>query len=101
MNLAELQKRLLSAARADRPGDHVPYAFEKRVMAHLATKPAPDVFAVWNRTLWRAAAPCVAVMLLLGAWTFLAPRTDNSGTTLAAELESALYAPFDNQTEAW
>jgi hypothetical protein len=101
MNLAELQKKLLAAARANRPGDHVPYAFEKRVMARLATKPSLDAFAVWNRTLWQAAAPCVAVMLLLGVWTFLAPRTDNSGATLAAELESTLYAPFDNQTEAW
>jgi hypothetical protein len=101
MDLAELHKKLLAAARADRPGDGVPYAFEKRIMTRLAAKPASDIFAVWNRTLWQAAAPCVAVMLLLGAWTFLGQRTDNSGATLAAELESTLYAPFDSQTEAW
>ena len=42
MNLAELQKKLIAAARANAPGDHVPYAFEKRVMALLASRVAPD-----------------------------------------------------------
>jgi hypothetical protein len=101
MNLAELQKKLLAAARSNPPDEHVPYAFEQRVMARLAEKPAGDTLAIWNRTLWQAAAPCVAVMLLLGAWTFLAPRDDNSGETLAADLESTLSSPFDNQTETW
>ena len=101
MSLAELQKKLLAAARSHRPDEHVPYAFEQRIMACLAEKPAGDIFAIWNRTLWQAVAPCVAVMLLLGVWTFLAPRDDNSGETLAADLESTLYSPFDNQTETW
>ena len=38
MNIAELQKKLLAAARANPPGDRVPYAFEKRVMALLAAR---------------------------------------------------------------
>ena len=38
MNLAELQKKLIAAARANPPGDGVPYAFEKRVMALLAAR---------------------------------------------------------------
>ena len=101
MNLAELQKKLLTAARANHPRTDAPYAFEKRVMARLAGKPAPDLCAVWSRTLWQAVAPCLAVTLLLGAWTFLAQRPDNSGETLAADLENSLYAPFDNQTETW
>src|SRR2546429_320289 len=40
MNLAELHKKLLAAARAHQPRADVPYAFEKRVMARLAGKPA-------------------------------------------------------------
>ncbi len=40
MNLAELQKKLIAAARANPPGDGVPYAFEKRVMALLAARTA-------------------------------------------------------------
>src|SRR5438034_3868866 len=101
MNLAELQKKLLTAARANPPRDHVPYAFEQRIMAQLAAKPAFDILATWNRTLWQVAAPCVAVTLLLGAWTRFAQRTDSSGETLAADLESSLYLPFDNSTDAW
>ena len=101
MNLTELRKKLLAAARAHPPGGDVPYAFEKRVMARLAEKPALDLFAIWNRTLWQAVAPCLAVTLFFGVWTFLAQRHDNSGETLAADLENSLYAPFDNQTETW
>ena len=101
MNLAELQKRLFAAARANTPSNDVPYAFEERIMAQLAAKPAFDIFATWNRTLWQAAAPCVAVVLLLGAWTRFAQPTDSSRETLAADLESSLYLPFDNSTETW
>ncbi|PYK97437.1 MAG: hypothetical protein DME18_08600 [Verrucomicrobia bacterium] len=101
MNLAELQRKLLAAARANRPGEDVPYAFEKRVVARLPGKPATDLLASWNRTLWHAVAPCVAVVLLLGVWTFLSQRNDNSGETLAADLENTLYAPFDSQIETW
>ena len=101
MNVAELQKKLLAAARANPPSDAVPYAFEKRILARLGARPAEDSLAIWNRTLWQAVAPCVAVMLLLGVWTFLAQGNDSSGDTLAAELEDSLYAPSDNQTEIW
>jgi len=101
MNLAELQKTLLAAARANPPSDDVPYAFEQRIMAQLAAKPAFDILATWNRTLWRAAAPCVAVTLLLGAWTRFAQRADSPRETLAADLESSLYLPFDNSAETW
>ena len=101
MSMAELQKKLLAAARASPPSDNVPYAFEERIMAQLAAKPAFDILATWNRTLWQAAAPCVAVTLLLGAWTRFAQHTDRSRETLAADLESSLYLPFDNSTETW
>lgn len=101
MNIGELQQKLLAFARANPPSDDVPYAFERRIMAQLHAKPATDILATWNRTLWRAAAPCVAVMLLLGAWARFAQHTDSSRETLAADLESSLYLPFDNSTETW
>jgi hypothetical protein len=101
MNMAELQKKLFAAARANPPSDDVPYAFEERIMAQLTAKPAFDILASWNRTLWQAAAPCVAVMLLLGVWTRFAQRTDSSRETLAVDLESSLYLPFDNSSETW
>jgi len=101
MNMAELQKKLLASARANPPNDDVPFAFEQRIMAQLPAIPAFEILATWNRTLWQAAAPCVAVMLLLGAWTRFAQPTDSSRETLAADLESSLYLPFDNSAETW
>ena len=65
MNTEELKKKLLAAARANPPGDHVPLAFEKRILANLAAKPVADLAALWARALWRAAVPCVAVTVLL------------------------------------
>ena len=58
MNLAELERKLIAAARANPPGDQVPYAFEKRILAHLATRPVADGWELWARALWRAAALC-------------------------------------------
>lgn len=101
MNVSQLQEKLLASARANPPGDDVPYAFEKRIMAQLFAKPGVDILAIWNRILWRAAAPCVAVTLLLSAWTRFAQRTDSPPETLATDLESSLYLPFDNSTETW
>ena len=61
MNIAELHKKLLAAARANSPGDHVPYAFEKRVTALIAARAAVDPLAFWVRGLWRAAVSCAAI----------------------------------------
>ena len=49
---------------------------------------AGDDWALWGRALWRAAAPCVAITLLLGAWIVL-PR----GATM---LPCDLSQDFDN-----
>ena len=46
MNLAELEQKLVAAARANPPSDGVPYAFEKRIMARLATRPVMDDWAL-------------------------------------------------------
>jgi len=100
MNLAELERKLIAAARANPPGDRVPYAFEKRIMARLAVRPAADHWALWGRALWRAAAPCVAVMLLLGAWSFFDPQTGSSATDLSQQLEQTLLAAVDQDQPA-
>jgi len=51
--------------------DRVPYAFEKRVMAHIKGTPqlAVNVWAQWSQSLWRTAIPCFAVMVLVAVWT--------------------------------
>ncbi len=104
MNTEELRKKLLGVARANPPGDHVPLAFEKRILAHLASKPATDISALWARALWRAAIPCVAVTVLMGALSFL-PTDTTANTTneedLSQTFEQSLLASSDQLEENW
>ena len=99
MNLAELQKKLIAAARANVPGDHVPYAFEKRVTALLASRVAPRNMDLWVRGFWRAAVSCVAVALLCGAWAVFTPAitpANTAGSTdLSQDFENTLLASID------
>jgi hypothetical protein len=100
MNHAELEKKLVATARANPPSDVVPYAFEKRIMAHLAARPLPDGWELWGRALWRAAAPCVAIMLLLGAWSLFTPQASAPATDLSQALEQTLLAAVDQEQPA-
>ena len=94
MNIAELQKKMLAAARANPPGDHVPYAFEKRITALLAAR-AADPLALWVRGLWRAAVACVAIALLLGVWAFFNPTAPAKADDLSQNFENTLLASVD------
>jgi hypothetical protein len=47
--------------------------------------------------LWRAAAPCVAIMLLLGAWSLFTPQKSASANDLSQELEKTLLAAVDQE----
>ncbi len=104
MNLAELQKKLVAAARANAPDDRVPYAFEKRVTALLASHVAPQNLEGWVRGLWRAAVSCVAVALLCGAWSLLtpsvAPASATASTDLSQDFENTLLASVDQGNPA-
>jgi len=98
MNIAELQKKMLAAARANPPGDHVPYAFEKRITALLAARAATDPLALWVRGLWRAAVSCAAIALLLGVWAFFNPAASSKTDDLSQNFETTLLASV-NQTD--
>ena len=100
MNLAQLERKLIAAARANSPSDRVPYAFEKRIMARLAARPVVDAWELWARALWRAAAPCVAIMLLLGAWSFFTPQSNPPASDLSQQLEQTLLAAVDQDAPA-
>ncbi len=100
MNLTELQSKLLAVARANPPSERVPYAFEKRVLARLASQPALDRCALWARALWRAAAPCVAMTLLLGAWSLFAPAPKPAGNDLSQEFENIVLAAAEPEPAA-
>lgn len=95
MNLAKLERKLIAAGRAHPPSERVPYAFEKRVMAYITAGSVPDVWAVWGRALWRAAAPCVAVTLLMSAWSYFAPSGNSPAGDLSQEIEHTVLAVVD------
>jgi hypothetical protein len=100
MNIAELQKKLLAAARANAPDDRVPYAFEKRVLALLAARPVADKRVLWTRGLWQAAASCMAIAVLLGAWIFFNSMASSNSTDLAQNFEVTLLASVDQSDQA-
>ena len=100
MDLSELEKKLLSAARRNPPSEEVPYAFEKKVMANLTTLPKFDEWAWWGRALWRGAAACVVVSLLLSGWSLL-PLTTHTVANGAADLEDVVLASVDEPDLTW
>jgi len=100
MNLAKLERKLIAVARSRAVSEKVPYAFEKRIMAHLKALPAPDAWSLWARALWRAAAPCIGIMLLLGAWSFFSSATNTSATDLPQEFENTVLAAVDQAQSA-
>jgi hypothetical protein len=105
MNLETLRQKLLSVARANPPVDRVPYAFEKRIMARLAETPALDLVALWASALWRAAVPCVALMLLLGVWAFVGAQNHSTAVSLtdrddfAQHFERTMLAAVEEPAE--
>ena len=97
MNPVELERKLIAVARANPPSDRVPYAFEKRVMEHLKDRPVSDALAHWSRALWRAAAPCVAVTVLLAAWSLLEPAVPPA-SDLAQAFDATILAAADQDS---
>jgi len=96
MNLTELERKLIAAARGEPISERVPFAFSKRIMAQLKGCPGLDEWSLWGRALWRAAAPCVAIMLLLSAWSLFAPGGNASLTTdLSQEFENTVLSAVE------
>src|SRR2546423_9504210 len=95
MDLFELEKKLLAAARCNPPGDQVPYAFETRIMARLTSATRIDEWTWWTRAFWRAAAACAAVAMLCSAWSWLppVPRTSNPANDLHQPVGPSVVAP--------
>jgi hypothetical protein len=96
MNLSELHRKLISAARTNPPGDSVPYTFEKRILARLTGRPAVDSWGLWAHGLSRAAALCVVAALLLAGWSSF--MTGSSPETLSQDVQTTLFAAVDNTT---
>ena len=101
MNLDKLQQKLFAAARANPPSDRVPYAFEKRILARLAARRVEDPRSQWGAALWRGAAACVAVTVLLSVWSFSGLNRPRSGANLSQDLEHTLLASGDEVDNNW
>lgn len=98
MNLAELQRKLIAAAKALKPSDCVPLGFEKRITARLMLRPVFDTGALWAHALWRAAASCVAVVILLSLWAILAPKASPANGDLSQDFVATVLAPVVQDT---
>ena len=96
MNLEKLQSKLITAARAARPSDAVPLAFEKRIMARLRAVRPVDAWSVWGGAMWRAAVPCFAVMLLCVAWATVSSMPDEGLVTFEETMLASVA-----ETGAW
>lgn len=92
MNPEFLRQKLIAAARTEAASDRVPYAFEKRIMNRLAGREVPDAWAAWGASLWRAVAPCFAVMLLAGIG---AAAWDSTGDDWHDQIDAVLVADLD------
>lgn len=94
MSTAELQKKIITAARKATPSAAVPYAFEKRIIARIKSEAIVDIWTIWSARLWRSAGPCVAIMLAMSLWAVFSNNRRTSAENLAADLEQAVLAPF-------
>ena len=101
MNIDKLQKKLLAVARAHSPSDEVPYAFEKRILARITSQPLADAWAIWSRLLWRAAAPCVGIMLVMSVWAIVSLDLNGNSEPLARDLEESVLAPLASLEDSW
>ena len=95
MNINLLHEKLMRVARSNPPSEQMPYAFSKRILARIRSERVIDSVTLWARALWRAAIPCVGVMVLLSAWAIQTPEQSISTAgvdDLGLELETTLMA---------
>jgi hypothetical protein len=100
----DIYERLIRAARKLPENEQAPYAFEKRIMAQLRDIKPVDNVAMWALGLWKAAVPCVAVMLLITTWATLSSSVDasaSSSDSLASELQLTMTQPLQALEESW
>ena len=100
MELEHLKQKLIAAARANPPSDRVPYGFERRVMAHLAEAGVTDRWLLWSRALWRAAIPCVLIVIGSGLWSARSSKTETGD--LSQQIENAVLSDLNhNLASVW
>jgi hypothetical protein len=93
--IEDILERLLAETREIPENDRVPYAFEKRIMAHIKEAPAAlaDVWSAWAQSLWKAVVPCLAVLVMVAVW--MKAPADGSGATTPQGNAAPAVANFD------
>ncbi|MBC8324814.1 MAG: hypothetical protein H8E27_04230 [Verrucomicrobia subdivision 3 bacterium] len=91
----DILERLLTETRGIPANDRVPYAFEKRIMAHIKEAPVAlaDAWSVWAQSLWKAVVPCLAVLVMVAVW--MKAPTDGSGATTPQGNAAPAIANFE------
>ncbi|MCI0745066.1 MAG: hypothetical protein L0Y58_06645 [Verrucomicrobia subdivision 3 bacterium] len=95
MKLGELHDKLILAARADAPDCGVPYAFEKRIMAGLASKQVEDLWTLWGAGLWRGAFASLLLSVGLSIWALQANGEQ------AQDLEATMFSAAEQLVDSW
>ena len=104
IKIEDILERLLTQTREIPANDRVPYAFEKRIMAHIKEAPAAvaDVWLAWSQSLWKAVVPCLAVLVMVAVW--MNAPTDGTGATTpqgnAVPVVANFEAPTDEDLES-
>jgi hypothetical protein len=96
MNLDKLQSKLFLAGRSQTPDESVPYAFEKRIIARVACLSSAAPVTFWGRSLWKAAAVCSAVSIVLGAWSL-----QSAVQKQPVSLEATVFSMAKQLSETW
>jgi hypothetical protein len=96
MHLSQLEKKLLSVARAEPVNEQVPYAFAKRIMARLAPAKPVDLWAIWSQSLWKAALACLVLSILVSIWSVSSTRK-----TRPVTLETAVLSMAEQLSDTW
>jgi hypothetical protein len=97
MNWSRLEEKLFEAAQANPPSDQVPYAFDKRITALIASRKVEDKSVFWSRGLWRAAFSCLALALLLGTWMYFhATPAATETADISQDFQNTLTASADS-----
>jgi hypothetical protein len=102
MNVDQMQKKLIAAARKMPPRDEVPHAFQKRIMARIGRGTPLSGWALWARPLWGAAVSCVAITLLCGVWSLTARHHADYSASFSQDFERVIFSSVNQHLEdAW
>ena len=107
LEIRSSDEQFLRFARNLPANEHVPYAFEKRIMARLRDLLTPDPLTLWSRMLWRAVGPCLGVMILVVLFSSEGLVDSSAGQAagelafVTADFVTVVLASFDDLENTW